>query len=337
MTLADRLIVMNAGRAEQIGTPMEVYEQAGHGLRRGLHRLAGDELPAGAGGRRRRASRCSTAAAPCGVAARAPRRHAGDGRRAARASAAVRRRAARVLAARSRWSSRSAPTRCCTSATATTRSSRGCRTATSPPVGLDTSRFDADPERVYLFDAAHRRADPLTMCGLPAWPYPRLVAHRGAGKLAPENTLTAMRVGHAHGYRMVEFDVKLSADNVAFLLHDATLERTTSGTRPRRRAAVARAVAARRGQLAFGASTPASRCRRSRRSRAGRSRNGVRATSRSSRRRAASARPARRWRSTRRRCGATRRCRRSSRRSPRIRSTPRATPCRDLPRALLAR
>ena len=61
------------------------------------------------------------------------------------------------------------------------------------------------------------------------WPYPRLVAHRGAGKLAPENTLTAMRVGHAHGYRMVEFDAKLSADGVAFLLHDATLERTTSG------------------------------------------------------------------------------------------------------------
>ncbi len=64
---------------------------------------------------------------------------------------------------------------------------------------------------------------------LPVWPYPRLCAHRGAGKLAPENTLTAMRVGHAHGYAMVEFDVKLSADNVAFLLHDATLERTTSG------------------------------------------------------------------------------------------------------------
>ena len=38
-----------------------------------------------------------------------------------------------------------------------------------------------------------------------------------------------MRVGHAHGYGMVEFDVKLAADNVSFLLHDATLERTTSG------------------------------------------------------------------------------------------------------------
>ena len=66
---------------------------------------------------------------------------------------------------------------------------------------------------------------PLTQ----AWPYARLVAHRGAGLVAPENTLTAMRVGHAHGYRMVEFDVKLTADNVSFLLHDATLERTTSG------------------------------------------------------------------------------------------------------------
>jgi glycerophosphoryl diester phosphodiesterase len=64
---------------------------------------------------------------------------------------------------------------------------------------------------------------------LPAWPYPRFAAHRGAGKLAPENTLAAMRAGHAHGYRMVEFDVKLSADGVAFLLHDDTLDRTTDG------------------------------------------------------------------------------------------------------------
>ncbi len=61
------------------------------------------------------------------------------------------------------------------------------------------------------------------------WPYPRWVAHRGAGKLAPENTLAAFRQGAAHGYRMFECDVKLSADGVPFLLHDATLERTTDG------------------------------------------------------------------------------------------------------------
>src|SRR5439155_13108976 len=58
-----------------------------------------------------------------------------------------------------------------------------------------------------------------------AWPYPRYAAHRGAGKLAPENTLVAMRLGQTYGYRMVEFDVKLSGDGVPFLLHDDTLDR----------------------------------------------------------------------------------------------------------------
>ena len=59
------------------------------------------------------------------------------------------------------------------------------------------------------------------------WPYPRWVAHRGAGKLAPENTLASFRLGAAHGYRMFECDVKLSVDGVPFLMHDATLSRTT--------------------------------------------------------------------------------------------------------------
>jgi glycerophosphoryl diester phosphodiesterase len=62
------------------------------------------------------------------------------------------------------------------------------------------------------------------------WPYPRWVAHRGAGKLAPENTLAAFRLGAAHGYRMFECDAKLSSDGVVFLMHDATLDRTTNGT-----------------------------------------------------------------------------------------------------------
>ncbi len=62
------------------------------------------------------------------------------------------------------------------------------------------------------------------------WPYPRWIAHRGAGKLAPENTLAAFRVGAGHGYKMFECDAKLSADEVPFLLHDATLERTSTGS-----------------------------------------------------------------------------------------------------------
>jgi glycerophosphoryl diester phosphodiesterase len=61
------------------------------------------------------------------------------------------------------------------------------------------------------------------------WPYPLLVAHRGGGSLAPENTLAAIRLGQSLGYTAAEFDVKLSRDGVAMLLHDSTLERTTSG------------------------------------------------------------------------------------------------------------
>ena len=63
-----------------------------------------------------------------------------------------------------------------------------------------------------------------------AWPYPRMIAHRGAGKLAPENTLGAFKLGYSHGYRMFECDVKLSADGVAYLMHDATVDRTTNNT-----------------------------------------------------------------------------------------------------------
>jgi glycerophosphoryl diester phosphodiesterase len=61
------------------------------------------------------------------------------------------------------------------------------------------------------------------------WPFPFWIAHRGAGKLAPENTLAAFRLGASFGYRAFECDVKLSADEVPFLLHDETLERTSSG------------------------------------------------------------------------------------------------------------
>ncbi|KQV86499.1 glycerophosphodiester phosphodiesterase [Pelomonas sp. Root1237] len=61
------------------------------------------------------------------------------------------------------------------------------------------------------------------------WPYPLWLAHRGAGKLAPENTLAAFRMGAGFGFRAFECDVKLSQDGQAFLLHDDTLDRTTSG------------------------------------------------------------------------------------------------------------
>ena len=61
------------------------------------------------------------------------------------------------------------------------------------------------------------------------WPYPKVIAHRGGGTLAPENTLAAMRCGLAHGYRAVEFDVMLTSDGVPVLMHDPCFGRTIAG------------------------------------------------------------------------------------------------------------
>lgn len=61
------------------------------------------------------------------------------------------------------------------------------------------------------------------------WPFPRLIAHRGGGDRAPENTLAGLAAAAAAGFQAVEFDVMLSADGVPVLIHDETLARTTNG------------------------------------------------------------------------------------------------------------
>ena len=62
------------------------------------------------------------------------------------------------------------------------------------------------------------------------WPYPRIVAHRGGGTLAPENTLAGVRCGLAHGFHAVEFDVMLARDGIGVVMHDPKLGRTVAGS-----------------------------------------------------------------------------------------------------------
>jgi glycerophosphoryl diester phosphodiesterase len=57
----------------------------------------------------------------------------------------------------------------------------------------------------------------------------RIIGHRGVAALAPENTLESFALAYHYGLTSVEFDVTLSADGEAFVIHDATLERTTNG------------------------------------------------------------------------------------------------------------
>jgi glycerophosphoryl diester phosphodiesterase len=61
------------------------------------------------------------------------------------------------------------------------------------------------------------------------WPFPRIIAHRGGGTLAPENTLAALRCGLSHGFHAVEFDVMLSKDGIPVLMHDPAFGRTVRG------------------------------------------------------------------------------------------------------------
>lgn len=61
------------------------------------------------------------------------------------------------------------------------------------------------------------------------WPYPKIVAHRGGGTLAPENTFAALRCGLAYGFHAVEFDVMLARDGVGVVVHDEILGRSVAG------------------------------------------------------------------------------------------------------------
>ncbi len=60
----------------------------------------------------------------------------------------------------------------------------------------------------------------------------RVIAHRGASRAAPENTLAAFRAARAARARAVEFDVTLLGDGTAVVFHDATLDRCTNAQGP---------------------------------------------------------------------------------------------------------
>jgi glycerophosphoryl diester phosphodiesterase len=64
---------------------------------------------------------------------------------------------------------------------------------------------------------------------MPSLTIPRIIGHRGAKMTSPENTLAGIRQAKKEGADWVEFDVKLTADGHAVLIHDETVERTTDG------------------------------------------------------------------------------------------------------------
>jgi glycerophosphoryl diester phosphodiesterase len=62
--------------------------------------------------------------------------------------------------------------------------------------------------------------------------WPRIIGHRGVALSAPENTLAGFCMAAALDVAWVEFDVRLTKDGRCILLHDDSLDRTTSGKGP---------------------------------------------------------------------------------------------------------
>ncbi len=58
---------------------------------------------------------------------------------------------------------------------------------------------------------------------------PLCVAHRGANKLAPENTLKSFRKAIELGADMIELDVRATKDREIVVIHDADISRTSNG------------------------------------------------------------------------------------------------------------
>ena len=59
---------------------------------------------------------------------------------------------------------------------------------------------------------------------------PAIIAHRGGAAMGPEETVETMRRSLDAGATVLELDVHLSRDGIPVLLHDQTVDRTTSGT-----------------------------------------------------------------------------------------------------------
>lgn len=70
----------------------------------------------------------------------------------------------------------------------------------------------------------------MTIIALPGPTRDEVQAHRGASGIAPENTIAAFRAAAEQGAKWVELDVALSADGELIVIHDDSVDRTSSGT-----------------------------------------------------------------------------------------------------------
>ncbi|MET7755721.1 glycerophosphodiester phosphodiesterase family protein [Streptomyces sp. NPDC005389] len=115
---------------------------------------------------------------------------------------------------------------------------RGRRASTGPVVlvtavaGFAAVLVAAAPPSLAALRPAGRDTVAASPWLRPAGTPVTVIAHRGASSAAPENTLIAGEVARRGGAVWIENDVQPSEDGVPYVLHDATVDRTTDGTGP---------------------------------------------------------------------------------------------------------
>ncbi|MFE7603051.1 glycerophosphodiester phosphodiesterase [Streptomyces sp. NPDC057494] len=98
--------------------------------------------------------------------------------------------------------------------------------ATPPALSAEPAGFTPHPAGPHHAPSATPASARLRAAGAPMIVF----AHRGASSAAPENTLVSDEVARRGGAKWIENDVQPSKDGVPYILHDATVDRTTDGT-----------------------------------------------------------------------------------------------------------
>lgn len=99
----------------------------------------------------------------------------------------------------------------------TARTNLGLGTSATKNVGTTSADVAAG-------DAAARKARVSDLTS------PVVIAHKGGADLAPEDTMVAFKTAVGYGQKVIDVDVNLLADGVLGVMHDGTIDRTTSGT-----------------------------------------------------------------------------------------------------------
>ncbi len=103
--------------------------------------------------------------------------------------------------------------------------------STESPADPELKIAGIDPDIVN--DTINRKPDPNYIKVHPKYynqRYPIVVmAHRGFDDSAPENTMSSFRKALQAGANMIELDVHLSKDGQLVIMHDSTIDRTTTG------------------------------------------------------------------------------------------------------------